>query len=184
MSLSVTPAQTAAWRRQIFEQLHERTKREMDNFRHYEQAIEQVRAVQQQFGPAFVLIFRIFAIFLPLCGISTLPPSILHQFTPPMQSVWVKKGTMQWWRDWKPHKWIDVHFALEQFSGPEGNKDGILFIYYNFHEEKKVCVRILYPWMPTRPWQFNTNQRCSVGASSFLLDSPRPLPPVPSCLRQ
>ncbi|KAI3365576.1 hypothetical protein L3Q82_010660, partial [Scortum barcoo] len=41
MSLSVTPAQTAAWKRQIFEQLSERTKREMDNFRHYEQAIEQ-----------------------------------------------------------------------------------------------------------------------------------------------
>uniref|UniRef100_A0A3B4TLW8 Tectonin beta-propeller repeat-containing protein 1 n=1 Tax=Seriola dumerili TaxID=41447 RepID=A0A3B4TLW8_SERDU len=107
MSLSVTPAQTAAWRRQIFEQLSERTKREMDNFRHYEQAIE--------------------------------------------QSVWVKKGTMQWWRDWKPHKWIDVHFALEQFSGPEGNKDGILFIYYNFYEEKKYLhafineVTILVP---------------------------------------
>lgn len=53
---------------------------------------------------------------------------------------------MQWWRDWKPHKWVDVHFALEQFSGPEGNKDGILFIYYNFYEEKKVrrslCVQI------------------------------------------
>lgn len=42
MCLSVTPAQTAAWRRQIFEQLSERTKREMDNFKHYEQAIEQV----------------------------------------------------------------------------------------------------------------------------------------------
>ncbi|XP_029311821.1 LOW QUALITY PROTEIN: tectonin beta-propeller repeat-containing protein 1 [Cottoperca gobio] len=107
MSLSVTPAQTAAWRRQIFDQLNERTKREMDNFRHYEQAVE--------------------------------------------QSVWVKKGTMQWWRDWKPHKWIDVHFALEQFSGPEGNKDGILFIYYNFFEEKKYLhafineVTILVP---------------------------------------
>lgn len=54
------------------------------------------------------------------------------------QSVWVKKGAMQWWRDWKPHKWTDVHFALEQFSGPEGYKDGILFIYYNYYEEKKV----------------------------------------------
>lgn len=43
MALSITPAQTAAWRKQIFEQLSERTKREMDNFRHYEQAIEQVR---------------------------------------------------------------------------------------------------------------------------------------------
>lgn len=42
MALSITPAQTAAWRKQIFEQLSERTKREMDNFRHYEQAIEQV----------------------------------------------------------------------------------------------------------------------------------------------
>ena len=45
---------------------------------------------------------------------------------------------MQWWRDWKPYKWVDVRFALEQFSGPEVNKDGILFIYYNFNEEKKV----------------------------------------------
>lgn len=42
MSLSFTPAQTATWRRQIFEQLNERTRREMDNFRHYEQAVEQV----------------------------------------------------------------------------------------------------------------------------------------------
>lgn len=47
MSLSVTSAQTAAWRKQIFEQLSERSKREMDDFRHYEQAIEQVNAVTQ-----------------------------------------------------------------------------------------------------------------------------------------
>lgn len=52
--------------------------------------------------------------------------------------MWVKKGSMQWWRDWKPNKWVDVQFALEQFSGPEGHKDGILFVYYNFYEEKKV----------------------------------------------
>lgn len=55
-----------------------------------------------------------------------------------LQSVWVKKGSMQWWRDWKPHKWLDVQFALEQFSGAEGNKDGVLFIYYTFNDEKKV----------------------------------------------
>ena len=65
----------------------------------------------------------------------------LTEILPSLQSVWVKKGTMQWWRDWKPYKWIDVHFALEQFSGPEGNKDGILFIYYNFYEEKKVSKK-------------------------------------------
>uniref|UniRef100_A0A672KVJ6 Tectonin beta-propeller repeat-containing protein 1 n=1 Tax=Sinocyclocheilus grahami TaxID=75366 RepID=A0A672KVJ6_SINGR len=107
MSLSITPAQTAEWRKQIFEQLSERSKREMENFMNYEQAIE--------------------------------------------QSVWVKKGTMQWWRDWKPHKWVDVQFALEQFSGAEGNKDGILFIYYTFNDEKKYLhvfineVTILVP---------------------------------------
>ncbi|KAG5262500.1 hypothetical protein AALO_G00275800 [Alosa alosa] len=107
MSLSITPAQSAAWRKQIFEQLSERSKREMENFRHYEQAIE--------------------------------------------QSVWVKKGSMQWWRDWKPNKWTDVRFALEQFSGVEGNKDGILFIYYTFNDEKKYLhafvneVTILVP---------------------------------------
>lgn len=42
LSLSITPAQTAAWRKQIFQQLTERTKRELENFRHYEQAVEQV----------------------------------------------------------------------------------------------------------------------------------------------
>lgn len=81
----------------------------------------------------------------------------LPECLPTMQSVWVKKGTMQWWRDWKPHKWIDVHFALEQFSGPEGNKDGILFIYYNFYEEKKVrkvcvCTLFLYPSGYCKTW--------------------------------
>ncbi|KAM8889643.1 tectonin beta-propeller repeat-containing protein 1 [Synchiropus picturatus] len=107
MSLSMTPAQTAAWKKDIFDQLNERTKREMDNFRHFEQAIE--------------------------------------------QSVWVKKGAMQWWRDWKPHKWVDVQFALEQFAGTDGNKDGILFVYYNFNEVKKYLhafineVTILVP---------------------------------------
>ncbi|ELK17408.1 Tectonin beta-propeller repeat-containing protein 1 [Pteropus alecto] len=93
LSLSITPAQTAAWRKQIFQQLTERTKRELENFQHYEQAVE--------------------------------------------QSVWVKTGTLQWWCDWKPHKWMDVRVALEQFTGHDGARDGILFIYYVVHEEKK-----------------------------------------------
>lgn len=42
LSLSITPTQTAAWRKQIFQQLTERTKRELESFRHYEQAVEQV----------------------------------------------------------------------------------------------------------------------------------------------
>ncbi|EPQ15900.1 Tectonin beta-propeller repeat-containing protein 1 [Myotis brandtii] len=93
LSLSITPAQTAAWRKQIFQQLTERTKRELENFRHYEQAVE--------------------------------------------QSVWVKTGALQWWCDWKPHKWVDVRMALEQFTGHDGARDSILFIYYVVHEEKK-----------------------------------------------
>lgn len=132
MTLSITPAQTAAWRKQIFEQLSERTKREMDNFRHYEQAVEQVCDVIYQSSVAYSFILGI-SIYIPVC-LSPLPD------LPPLQSVWIKKGTMQWWKDWKPHKWINVNFALEQFSGPEGNKDGILFVYYNFYEEKKVRV--------------------------------------------
>ncbi|XP_053412667.1 tectonin beta-propeller repeat-containing protein 1 isoform X4 [Nycticebus coucang] len=93
LSLSIMPAQTAAWRKQIFQQLTERTKRELENFRHYEQAVE--------------------------------------------QSVWVKTGTLQWWCDWKPHKWVDVRVALEQFTGHDGTRDSILFIYYVVHGEKK-----------------------------------------------
>ncbi|ERE74665.1 tectonin beta-propeller repeat-containing protein 1 [Cricetulus griseus] len=93
LSLSITPAQTAAWRKQIFQQLTERTKRELESFRHYEQAVE--------------------------------------------QSVWVKTGALQWWCDWKPHKWVDVRVALEQFTGHDGARDSILFIYYMIHEEKK-----------------------------------------------
>ncbi|XP_068100674.1 tectonin beta-propeller repeat-containing protein 1 isoform X2 [Hyperolius riggenbachi] len=106
-SLSITPANTAIWRKQIFEQLSERTKRELDSFRHYEQAVE--------------------------------------------QSVWVKTGCLQWWRDWKPHKWIDVRVALEQMTANDGSRDSILFIYYMHNEEKKYLhmfineVTILVP---------------------------------------
>ncbi|KAH0631948.1 hypothetical protein JD844_019860 [Phrynosoma platyrhinos] len=93
LSLSITPAQTAVWRKQIFQQLSERTQRELENFRHYEQAVE--------------------------------------------QSVWVKTGTLQWWRNWKPYKWVDVRVALEQFTSNDGTRDSILFIYYMHYEEKK-----------------------------------------------
>lgn len=54
------------------------------------------------------------------------------------QSVWVKTGALQWWCDWNPHKWVDVRVALEQFTGLDGARDSILFIYYVVHEEKKV----------------------------------------------
>lgn len=78
MSLSVTPAQTAAWRRQIFEQLSERTKREMDNFRHYEQAIEQVKEKLQP-GTSVLYLFGVFP-FLRLTCVVTFVNLDLYSF--------------------------------------------------------------------------------------------------------
>ncbi|XP_026581825.1 tectonin beta-propeller repeat-containing protein 1-like isoform X1 [Pseudonaja textilis] len=43
LALSISPSHTAQWRKQIVRQLSERTHRELDNFRHYEQAVEQVK---------------------------------------------------------------------------------------------------------------------------------------------
>ncbi|XP_067859593.1 tectonin beta-propeller repeat-containing protein 1 [Heptranchias perlo] len=107
LSMPISCAEQTVWRKQIVHQLTERTKRELEDFKHYEQAVE--------------------------------------------QSVWIKKGTMQWWRDGKPHKWIDVKVALEQFTGNDGKRDGIFFIYYTFNDEKKYLhiflneVTILVP---------------------------------------
>ncbi|XP_063170979.1 tectonin beta-propeller repeat-containing protein 1 [Candoia aspera] len=98
-TLSLSPSQTTLWRKQIFRQLSERTHRELDNFRHYEQAVE--------------------------------------------QSVWVKTGTLQWWRSWKPYRWVDVQVALEQFTANDGTRDSILFVYYTHNEEKKYIHMFL-----------------------------------------
>lgn len=58
------------------------------------------------------------------------------------QSVWVRKGTLRWWRDWKPQRWIDVGVALEQSTKSDGKKDSIFFVYYTQYDEKKVgCVK-------------------------------------------
>ncbi|KAL0993124.1 hypothetical protein UPYG_G00103560 [Umbra pygmaea] len=52
-------------------------------------------------------------------------------------SVWVCKGSMRWWRDWKPYRWVDVGVALEQSTDVTGKKDAIFFIYYTQYDEKK-----------------------------------------------
>ncbi|XP_028310342.1 tectonin beta-propeller repeat-containing protein 1 isoform X2 [Gouania willdenowi] len=53
------------------------------------------------------------------------------------QSVWVRKGPLRWWRDWKPHRWVDVGVALEQSTRPDGRKDSIFFVYYTQYDEKR-----------------------------------------------
>lgn len=60
-----------------------------------------------------------------------------HPFPPP-QSVWVRKGALRWWRDWKPQRWVDVAVALEQSTKSDGRKDSIFFVYYTQYDEKKV----------------------------------------------
>lgn len=52
-------------------------------------------------------------------------------------SVWVRKGTLRWWRDWKPQRWVDVNVALEQSTRADGRKDSIFFVYYTQYDEKK-----------------------------------------------
>ncbi|KAM4597892.1 tectonin beta-propeller repeat-containing protein 1 [Polymixia lowei] len=52
-------------------------------------------------------------------------------------SVWVRKGALRWWRDWKPQRWVDVGVALEQSTMSGGRKDSIFFIYYTQYDEKK-----------------------------------------------
>ncbi|CAK6964823.1 tectonin beta-propeller repeat-containing protein 1 isoform X1 [Scomber scombrus] len=53
-------------------------------------------------------------------------------------SVWVRKGALRWWRDWKPQRWVDVGVALEQSTKSDGRKDSIFFVYYTQYDEKKV----------------------------------------------
>uniref|UniRef100_A0A8C4E0T1 Tectonin beta-propeller repeat-containing protein 1 n=1 Tax=Dicentrarchus labrax TaxID=13489 RepID=A0A8C4E0T1_DICLA len=55
----------------------------------------------------------------------------------PRQSVWVRKGALRWWRDWKPQRWVDVGVALEQSTRSDGKKDSIFFVYYTQYDEKK-----------------------------------------------
>lgn len=58
-------------------------------------------------------------------------------------SVWVRKGVLRWWRDWKPQRWVDVGVALEQSTKCDGRKDSILFVYYTQYDEKKFLHVII-----------------------------------------
>lgn len=59
-----------------------------------------------------------------------------------LQSVWVRKGALRWWRDWKPQRWVDVGVALEQSTKSDGRKDSIFFVYYTQYDEKKVSFAV------------------------------------------
>ncbi|XP_063761048.1 tectonin beta-propeller repeat-containing protein 1 isoform X2 [Eleginops maclovinus] len=66
-------------------------------------------------------------------------------------SVWVRKGALRWWRDWKPQRWVDVSVALEQSTKSDGRKDSIFFVYYTQYDEKKylhVCINEVTALIP------------------------------------
>ncbi|KAM9745169.1 tectonin beta-propeller repeat-containing protein 1 [Menidia menidia] len=75
-------------------------------------------------------------------------------------SVWVRKGSLRWWRDWKPQRWIDVGVALEQSTKFDGRKDSIFFVYYTQYDEKKYLhvyineVTVLEPVLRDCPYAF------------------------------
>ena len=60
-----------------------------------------------------------------------------------LQSVWVRKGALRWWRDWRPQRWVDVGVALEQSTKSDGRKDSIFFVYYTQYDEKKVGLAVM-----------------------------------------
>uniref|UniRef100_A0A8C4N964 Tectonin beta-propeller repeat containing 1b n=1 Tax=Eptatretus burgeri TaxID=7764 RepID=A0A8C4N964_EPTBU len=73
------------------------------------------------------------------------------------QEMWVRKGFLQWWRDWAPHKWMPVEVELEQVLGHEGRKEALLLIYYRMGSTPKYLhvfvsdVTIFVPILsPTR----------------------------------
>ncbi|XP_029692376.1 tectonin beta-propeller repeat-containing protein 1 isoform X1 [Takifugu rubripes] len=66
-----------------------------------------------------------------------MPSSLRAHTHVSVQSVWVRKGALRWWRDWKPQRWADVGVALEQSTGSDGRKDSIFFVYYTQYDEKK-----------------------------------------------
>lgn len=68
---------------------------------------------------------------------------VTSPFPSPHQSAWVRKGTLRWWRDWKPQRWVDVGVALEQSTKSDGRKDSIFFVYYTQYDEKKVGFTVL-----------------------------------------
>lgn len=76
-----------------------------------------------------------------------------------LQSVWVKTATLQWWRSWKPFRWVDVQVALEQFTANDGTRDSIFFVYYTHNEEKKVGVSEQPGWIRTQFLNPNLTQK-------------------------
>lgn len=76
-----------------------------------------------------------------LCGLITNVVTPVFSF--PHQSVWVRKGSLRWWRDWKPQRWVDVGVALEQSTKADGKKDSIFFVYYSQYDEKKVGFTVV-----------------------------------------
>lgn len=114
--MSLTPVQSAAWSEQQQEQQQDRDR---EDIRRKPLERSNVRTG------------------CPFCRHRRLP-SPPHVSCLAVQSVWVRKGALRWWRDWRPQRWVDVGVAVEQSTGSGGCRDSIFFVYYTQYDEKKV----------------------------------------------
>ena len=53
------------------------------------------------------------------------------------QTVWVKKGKMQWWRESKRFKWVDCNIELVREAEDQGAR-GYFIIYYRYRNQQMV----------------------------------------------
>lgn len=117
-SLSLTPVQSTAWSEQ---QQQQQEHREEISRKPLEKS--NVRPLQFPRGRKW------------FCYVSS---RVMFSTCAPLQSVWVRKDSLRWWRDWKPQRWLDVGVALEQSTRSDGRKDSIFFVYYMQYDERKV----------------------------------------------
>eukprot|EP00058_Branchiostoma_floridae_P020595 XP_002606085.1 hypothetical protein BRAFLDRAFT_87995 [Branchiostoma floridae] len=54
----------------------------------------------------------------------------------PAWTSWIKKGSLQYWSDTKPHRWVDCRLHLEQSSG-KGLHDCKFTCYYKYYDSEK-----------------------------------------------
>ncbi|XP_066293154.1 tectonin beta-propeller repeat-containing protein 1-like isoform X1 [Branchiostoma lanceolatum] len=52
------------------------------------------------------------------------------------RTSWIKKGSLQYWSDTKPHRWVDCRLHLEQSSG-KGLYDCKFTCYYKYYDSEK-----------------------------------------------
>lgn len=153
LSLSITPTQTAAWRKQIFQQLTERTKRELESFRHYEQAVEQVGPLVVSLGigshcaptPAFDLLIAQVSLVIqllqpPECWVAALSLSAGSCPFSDRSAVWQPCGGEV------GRHWAHIPSRASRLQGGSKEKESYSSILKNFSQDPATFRTPCGPW--------------------------------------